>query len=204
MCGIIGRLTLNPSKVLKDDTLGLMMRCLRHRGPDGEGFYDFLQASHPSNSVRGVFGHRRLKVIDLAPEADQPMQNAGCVQAGRAQPLVIVFNGEIYNYKELTLELNAKGHHFQSHSDTEVILHLYEEHGIVSARSHSFTILMENSSSLHRSLGLFSSIQRLSQSRISARSMIILPMGMFRVINQLLRVFVNFLQANTWSCAMVN
>jgi len=74
-------------------------------------------------------GHRRLEVIDLSKAARQPMHNTACVQAGRARPLVTVFNGEIYNFGDLRSELTAGGHQFQSRSDTEVILHLYEDYG---------------------------------------------------------------------------
>jgi len=102
-----------------------MSNTIKHRGPDGEGWW---QRTGKTKIV--TLGHRRLKVIDLRQTADQPMHNTTCVQAGRATPLVIVFNGEIYNYKKLSAELKAKGHLFHSQSDTEVILHLYEDYGI--------------------------------------------------------------------------
>jgi asparagine synthase (glutamine-hydrolysing) len=76
-----------------------------------------------------ALGHRRLAVLDLSDCAAQPMHNARCAGAGRATPLVLVFNGEIYNYRELRSGLVARGHHFLSNSDSEVILHLYEETG---------------------------------------------------------------------------
>jgi asparagine synthase (glutamine-hydrolysing) len=130
MCGIAGRVTYQAAEQM-GDVLGRQMNSfLKHRGPDGEGIYESLVNGHQPKGVKVVFGHRRLKVIDLRPEADQPMRNAACVEAGRAKPLVIVFNGEIYNFRKLGTELQAKGHRFQSQSDTEVILHLYEDHGI--------------------------------------------------------------------------
>jgi len=90
-----------------------MARALAHRGPDGEGVFI-------DKSV--ALAHRRLAIIDLTPDASQPMSNEdGSVW--------IVFNGEIYNYLELREVLIQKGHVFRSRSDTEVIVHLYEERG---------------------------------------------------------------------------
>ena len=88
---------------------------LEHRGPDSAGLY-------VSGNGRAALGFRRLRIIDLSPSADQPMPNEdGSVQ--------LVFNGEIYNFRALRHELEAKGHRFRSHSDSEVIVHLYEEEG---------------------------------------------------------------------------
>jgi len=129
MCGIVGELTLNRSPVDKS-LFRQMTLSVSHRGPDGEGTYKSDVNNQWSNGGKVTFGHRRLKIIDLRPEADQPMHNAACVEAGRARPLVIVFNGEIYNFRELRTKLKAKGHRFKSQSDTEVILHLYEDEGI--------------------------------------------------------------------------
>jgi asparagine synthase (glutamine-hydrolysing) len=91
-----------------------MMAALAHRGPDAAGSY----CDGPA-----VLGHRRLSVIDLRPEANQPILNEDGT-------LALVANCEIYNFAELRAELLAKGHRFRSLSDPEVILHLYEEHGI--------------------------------------------------------------------------
>ncbi len=86
---------------------------LTHRGPDGEG-------AHISGNVGLV--HRRLAIIDLSSDALQPMTNED-------GSLWLVFNGEIYNFIEIREELLQKGHRFHSHSDSEVILHAYEEWG---------------------------------------------------------------------------
>lgn len=90
-----------------------MTATLHHRGPDGSG----MQMDGPVG-----LGHTRLKIIDLSEAANQPMSN----QTGT---LWIVFNGEIYNFRELRTELQAQGYPFHSQSDTEVVLHLYEEAG---------------------------------------------------------------------------
>jgi asparagine synthase (glutamine-hydrolysing) len=112
MCGIGGRLNFNPHKPVGRDALIRMMGVLRHRGPDGDGFY----------VGRGVgLGHRRLAIIDVN-SGTQPMSNEdGSVW--------IVFNGEIYNFMELRSRLLKRGHVFRTRCDTEVIVHLYEEHG---------------------------------------------------------------------------
>ncbi|MCM2464708.1 asparagine synthase (glutamine-hydrolyzing) [Methanoculleus oceani] len=112
MCGIAGQFALNGDAA---DTalVGAMAERLAHRGPDGEG-------SHFSGPVG--LAHRRLAIIDLSDEGRQPMGN----EDGSLQ---IVFNGEIYNYRELREELLAAGHRFASATDTEVILHAYEEWG---------------------------------------------------------------------------
>ena len=112
MCGIAGQFVLNED--LADASLvGVMEERLGHRGPDGEGRY-----------FSGPVGlaHRRLAIIDLSDEGRQPMGN----EDGSLQ---VVFNGEIYNYRELREKLSAAGHRFASATDTEVILHAYEEWG---------------------------------------------------------------------------
>src|ERR1700735_4902121 len=110
MCGIVGFTgRRNPN------ALAAMTRHMSHRGPDGEGLYE--------NGEAGVhFGHRRLAIIDVAGGA-QPMHNDD-------SSLVVTFTGEIYNHVELRQDLIARGHKFSSHhSDTEVLLHGYEEWG---------------------------------------------------------------------------
>ena len=112
MCGITGILSLDNLQV-DVALLRRMMDVISHRGPDGSGFY--------SAGPVGL-GHRRLSIIDLAGGA-QPISNED-------DTLQIVFNGEIYNFIELRGELEAAGHRFKTRSDTEVILHGYEEWGV--------------------------------------------------------------------------
>jgi asparagine synthase (glutamine-hydrolysing) len=114
MCGICGELRFDGTAV-GQETLVAMRDRLVHRGPDSFG-------AHVSRRGSAGLGFRRLKIIDLTPNASQPMANEdGAVQ--------VVFNGEIYNYKALRHGLVARGHRFRSESDTEVIVHLYEEKG---------------------------------------------------------------------------
>ncbi len=111
MCGIAGILFPNPDtdrSVLKN-----MCDAIAHRGPDGEGYY-YETTAH--------LGHRRLSIIDLSENAKQPMTDAN-------NQFQIVFNGEIYNYKEIKEELVGKGYRFLNQSDTEVILNAYAEWG---------------------------------------------------------------------------
>jgi asparagine synthase (glutamine-hydrolysing) len=111
MCGICG---FTGHNVNQEDVLTRMMNRMIHRGPDGGGQYI-------TESV--ALGHRRLSIIDLTDNGRQPMKN----ENGR---IVCVFNGEIYNYKELKDELLPLGHVFRSASDTEVLIHGYEEWGV--------------------------------------------------------------------------
>jgi len=122
MCGICGILDFEGTHFSRD-TLKAMTDSLVHRGPDGEGFYMSTAHSPGGRIVRLGLGHRRLKIIDLSEAASQPMSNED-------RSLWIVFNGEIYNYLELQAALKARGHLFRSRTDTEVILHLYEEKGV--------------------------------------------------------------------------
>jgi asparagine synthase (glutamine-hydrolysing) len=114
MCGIAGIFTYNDVQKIDSHLLERMCKSLLHRGPDDEGIYVDQQ-----NGVG--LGHRRLSIIDLQ-SGHQPMTN----ETGEVW---IVFNGEIYNYHELKKDLEAKGHSFKTTSDTEVIIHWYEEHG---------------------------------------------------------------------------
>ena len=111
MCGIVGMFNLDGAPVPSESLHG-MIRMLAHRGPDNTGF-------HTQNGVG--LGHARLSIIDLA-SGHQPMCNEN-------SSLWITFNGEIFNYLELREELLSRGHKFATRSDTEVILHLYEEKG---------------------------------------------------------------------------
>src|SRR5919201_1298511 len=109
MCGICGHLDLSRRQPVQHALLDRMNKTLQHRGPDDEGLY-----------IKGNIGMamRRLSIIDLAG-GRQPISNED-------GSVVVVFNGEIYNYRELAHELRARGHGFSTASDTEVIVHLYE------------------------------------------------------------------------------
>jgi asparagine synthase (glutamine-hydrolysing) len=123
MCGIAGLVDFSGGPI-DPALLEAMSAAVRHRGPDGE--------RRTIDGVGGVsigLAHRRLAIIDLSEAAAQPMRNDACVDAGRAAPLTIVFNGEIYNYPALREELLDRGHALTTRSDTEVILHLFEEEG---------------------------------------------------------------------------
>ena len=113
MCGISGFLAHDPGAPADVQAVRRMSEALGHRGPDANG----LWRNGPC-----ALGHRRLSIIDLSPEANQPMVNED-------GSIALVANGEIYNFQELRQQLLAKGHAFRSKSDSEVILHLYEEHG---------------------------------------------------------------------------
>ena len=113
MCGIVGY--ASSRKGNRPSALEIPRDTLRHRGPDSSGLWT-------SDDGRVALGFRRLAIIDLSELGSQPMEGA----QGR---LHIVFNGEIYNYRELRERLIKKGHHFRSQSDTEVILAAYEEWG---------------------------------------------------------------------------
>lgn len=112
MCGICGVFDLQPGRRVEREVLAAMSRQIVHRGPDEDGFF-----------VEGNVGLavRRLKIIDLAT-GSQPITN----ESGTVH---IVYNGEIYNHRELRSGLEGRGHRFRSRSDTETIVHLYEEHG---------------------------------------------------------------------------
>src|SRR5947207_5494756 len=112
MCGIAGQFNFQRHEPVERETIVRMARSIAHRGPDDEGFF-----------IAGPvgLGFRRLSIIDLAG-GHQPMSNS-------EGNVWIIFNGEIYNYKELRAELQSKGHQFRTNSDTEVIIHGYEEWG---------------------------------------------------------------------------
>lgn len=112
MCGIAGLWHRGASHETARSDLERMLRMLQHRGPDGRGV--FLDGPV-------ALGHTRLAILDLAHGA-QPMANEDC-------SVHVTFNGEIFNYRALRAELLARGHRFATASDTEVLVHLYEEHG---------------------------------------------------------------------------
>jgi asparagine synthase (glutamine-hydrolysing) len=112
MCGIAGKVGLSRETVVSPALVRRMTDAIRHRGPDDDGIYIEPQA---------VLGHRRLSIIDLNT-GKQPISNEDGT-------IWIVYNGEIYNFRELRNQLLTKGHFFKTHTDTEVIVHLYEEFG---------------------------------------------------------------------------
>ncbi len=118
MCGIAGYVDLEGAPA--DEVLvGRMARVLSHRGPDDSALRT-LSAGAGAPTV--VFGHQRLAIIDLSEAGSQPMPNEdGSIQ--------VVYNGEIYNFAELRCALEARGHRFRSRTDTEVLVHAYEEDG---------------------------------------------------------------------------
>ncbi|HNB80516.1 MAG TPA: asparagine synthase (glutamine-hydrolyzing) [Chitinophagaceae bacterium] len=124
MCGISG--FLDYSRRSDESVLQKMNDTLFHRGPDGYG----LKLFDTGNALLG-FGHRRLSIIDLSEGGKQPMHYGW---------LSITYNGEVYNFMEIRSELEKMGHEFESHSDTEVILHSYAEWG---------------SDCVHRFIGMF-------------------------------------------------
>jgi len=126
MCGICGILERDAAKVVPRDVLRRMVARMRHRGPDDAG--TFVRGQEPASPDAPAdkpqnlgLGMARLAVIDVLG-GHQPISNEdGSVW--------VVFNGEIYNFRELRRELVARGHRFRSRADTEVLVHLYEEEG---------------------------------------------------------------------------
>jgi asparagine synthase (glutamine-hydrolysing) len=117
MCGILGYYLFNDKGAVEKDRFLKALRLMEHRGPDDEGYWE-------SDDKRICFGHRRLSIIDLSDKAHQPMVSDN----GR---YVITYNGEIYNFKEIEIELRVKNSELRvnSNSDTEIILKAYEEWG---------------------------------------------------------------------------
>ena len=112
MCGICG--VASPQELPPETSSWVRAMCaaLKHRGPDDEGIYV---------GSRAALGVRRLSIIDL-PGGHQPIANED-------ETIRVAFNGEIYNHRELRTRLEAEGHRFRTRSDTEVIVHAYEEYG---------------------------------------------------------------------------
>jgi asparagine synthase (glutamine-hydrolysing) len=115
VCGIAGIVVYGDAPSVEEAELLRLRDAQRHRGPDGEGIWI-------APDGRTGFGHRRLAIVDLSPLGSQPMASAD----GRLQ---VVFNGEIYNFRALRAELEARGCRFSSQSDTEVLLHGWREWG---------------------------------------------------------------------------
>lgn len=122
MCGICGKLR-NDGKPVRDELIRRMNAALAHRGPDGEGIYLNNCDCEAGGAVSIGLGHRRLAIIDLSDAGSQPMSNED-------QTVWMVFNGEIYNYRLLRQDLERRGHFFRSQTDSEVLIHLYEDQGL--------------------------------------------------------------------------
>jgi asparagine synthase (glutamine-hydrolysing) len=114
MCGIVGVFDRSGGEV-NEGLVKRMRDTMRHRGPDDEGIWR-------SDGTDVVLGHRRLAIIDLSPAGRAPMSNEDAT-------VHVTFNGEIYNHAALRRDLERRGHRFRSQCDTEVLVHLYEEHG---------------------------------------------------------------------------
>ena len=114
MCGVSGKLIFK-NNIPSPDSIRAMCKTIIHRGPDDEGIYT---APHIG------LGQRRLPIIDLAPSACPPL-------ASEDHDVWLVFNGEIYNFQELRKQLRERGHRFATNSDAEVVIHLYEDDGVV-------------------------------------------------------------------------
>src|ERR1700750_1554993 len=112
MCGITGQIYFDKGRKIDPVTLKNMTDTIYHRGPDDEGF--FIEENVG-------LGFRRLSIIDLST-GHQPLANED-------ETVWIIFNGEIYNYQELQDNLVKQGHRFRTKSDTETIVHLYEQYG---------------------------------------------------------------------------
>ncbi len=110
MCGICGQVKIASDEPVDQETISRMSRTMFHRGPDDEGYFFDKSLG---------FGFRRLSIIDLSG-GHQLMSDAD-------ESVWVVFNGEIYNYKELHTELEGRGHKFRTSSDTEVIIHGYKQ-----------------------------------------------------------------------------
>lgn len=113
MCGISGIVDLRGFDRASVELVSRMCATIRHRGPDGDGFY---------SGENVALGMRRLSIIDIEG-SDQPLYNED-------RSIVLVFNGEIYNYRELRADLLRRGHRFNTDGDGETIIHLYEEYGL--------------------------------------------------------------------------
>lgn len=123
MCGITGAIWTDARLAVDAQSLARMTAALRHRGPDAEGAYlAEYRRREPYEPLPGVaLGHRRLSIIDVAG-GKQPMSNEDGT-------IWLIFNGEIYNFPALRRRLEGSGHKFQTDSDTESIVHLYEDEG---------------------------------------------------------------------------
>lgn len=122
MCGICGKLNIHGQPIDRE-LIARMNAALSHRGPDDEGIYIENPSRDQFTSLSVGLGHRRLSILDLSSAGKQPISNED-------QTIWLIFNGEIYNFRNLKQQLERQGHRFRSQMDGEVILHLYEEKGI--------------------------------------------------------------------------
>jgi asparagine synthase (glutamine-hydrolysing) len=122
MCGICGKIAYDKEDI-GEELLREMCDSFSYRGPDDKGIYLKKAGQGNDGTIAVGLGHTRLSIIDLSDAGHQPMSNED-------GSLWVVYNGEIYNFKEIKADLEKRGHKFKSHTDTEVILHLYEEEGI--------------------------------------------------------------------------
>lgn len=123
MCGICGKIDFE-GREISESLIHQMTFFLSHRGPDDEGIYiNNLSQDVNHHKVSVGLGHRRLSIIDLSKAGHQPMSNEDGT-------IWLIFNGEIYNFRELRTELEHNGHRMKSKTDCEVIVHLYEEEGM--------------------------------------------------------------------------
>src|SRR5262245_48081691 len=112
MCGIAGMLDLNGRRPAPPEVVRRMAAAIVHRGPDEDGFYECREVA---------LGNRRLSIVGLK-DGRQPLSNED-------RTVNVVFNGELFDYPEKRKELEAKGHVFRTHTDTELLPHLYEDFG---------------------------------------------------------------------------
>ena len=138
MCGIVGH-----QGTVSDALIEQMTAAVAHRGPDGQGT---VRLETPG-AIPTSLGHRRLAIIDLSEAGRQPMvADPDGGRGGATSGLTLVYNGEIYNYRELRADLESAGHRFRTRTDSEVLLHLYEQHGVemVSHLNGIFTIAIHD------------------------------------------------------------
>ena len=112
MCGIAGVINLSERAPIDGRIVRAMAQALYHRGPDEDGFFE-----RPGLALAS----RRLSIVGLA-DGRQPISNED-------RRVSVVFNGELFDYPEVRADLTSRGHTFRTHADTEIIPHLYEEHG---------------------------------------------------------------------------
>jgi asparagine synthase (glutamine-hydrolysing) len=123
MCGIAGIVDLTGRQSIADGILPAMAEAIFHRGPDEDGYFTDHSplATHHSPPSRLGLASRRLSIIGLA-DGRQPISNEDC-------SVSVVYNGELFDYPEIRNQLEARGHRFATHCDTEIIPHLWEDHG---------------------------------------------------------------------------